>query len=282
MPLTPMTAALKKAQAERYAIPLFDVFETTGSEAVIGAVEEHRAPALIGIYSGSLVRPSGTTLVECVRGQIERASAPMSLVLDHGRSLEHCTLALSYGFTGVMYDGSTLPLEENIRNTREAVRAAHDVGVGVEAELGQVGSGADYGDYDGVRKGFTDPALAERFVEETGVDVLAVALGSAHGVYKGEPRLDLDLLAEIRRRVDVPLALHGGSGLSDDQFRSAIEAGISKINIATDLLVTAKERMTEAANAKDASFFNIVDAMREAMSDRCGHYLRLFGAAQRA
>ena len=135
------------------------------------------------------------------------------------------------------------PLEENIANTRRVVAAAHAAGVGVEAELGHVGMGDQY-DSEGRRGiGFTDPANVERFVEQTGVDFLAIAFGTAHGFYNGEPHLDLDLLSEIRRRVDVPLVMHGGTGLSDEQFRAAIAAGINKINFATSIMNSAADNM---------------------------------------
>ena len=124
-----------------------------------------------------------------------------------------------------MFDGGQLPLEENMEITKRVLGASHARGAGVEAELGWVGSGADYVDPAKVRQGFTKPKEAADFVEETGIDAMAVAIGSAHGVYKGQPQLALDLLAEIRTQVDVPLILHGGSGLSDEQFRSAIKGG---------------------------------------------------------
>jgi fructose-bisphosphate aldolase class II len=200
-------------------------------------------------------------------------------MLDHGKSIEQCRRAIALGFTDVMYDGSALPLEQNIANTRALVREAHAAGVGVEAELGQVGSGKDYQSFGGQRRGFTDPAQVERFVTESGVDMLAVAFGTAHGAYHGTPRLDLELLAEIRRRTDVPLVMHGGTGLTPEQFRAAIAAGIVKINVATDLVHSAGAAIRTAAGAQDATFFSVVKALRAALAERCTHYIDLFGAA---
>jgi len=282
MPLVSIARELRKAQAGGYAIPLFDSFERMGSDGMFLAIEEKRAPAIVGIYSGALDQPGGEAYVAYLREMCQRASTPVSLMLDHGSSYEHCIRALKLGCSDVMFDGSRLPLEENIAITRMVVRAAHALGAGAEAELGHVGRGTDYGDLEAVRKGFTNPADAERFVEETGVDYLAIAIGTAHGVYKGEPLLDLELLQEIRRRIDIPLVLHGGSGLSEAQFRAAIEGGIAKINIFTDLALTAGHRMLEKAHQEDASFFSLLSAVHDAFRERCGYYLDLFGASGRA
>ena len=189
---------------------------------------------------------------------------------------------LRYGFTDVMYDGSKLPIEENIANTRRVVEAAHSRGVGVEAELGHVGMGDDYDIFGSQRKGFTNPDTVERSVAETGVDFLAIAFGNAHGLYKGEPQLDLDLVAKIRRRVDIPLVMHGGTGLSDDQFRDAIAAGISKINFFTSIQVTATQNMRAACAQPSANMLQIYEGIRPAYVQWCTHLYKVFGAAGRA
>ncbi|MEA3406653.1 MAG: class II fructose-bisphosphate aldolase [Chloroflexota bacterium] len=282
MPLTSIHPELQKAQAGGYALPLFDTFEMLGTQGILDALEEKRAPAMIAMGSGQLEQPRIGAFAAYIRAMAEGATVPVSLMLDHGSSFEHCIKALSFGFTDVMYDGSQLPLEENIANTRMVVRGAHAAGAAVEAELGHVGRGSEYADFGSQRKGFTDPAVAAYFVEETGVDFLAVAIGSAHGLYEGEPQLDLELLEEIRRAVDIPLVLHGGSGLSDQQFRDAIAGGISKVNIFTDLSVTARDRVKAVAQEEDASYFSITDAIREAFKERCGHFLDVFGASGKA
>ena len=190
------------------------------------------------------------------------------------------------GFTDVMYDGSKLPLEENMANTKAIVRAAHAVGAGVEAELGHVGGGGDYQAFGALGKGFTEPAAVERFVRETGVDCLAVAVGTAHGLYQGNPQLDLALLAEIRQRVDIPLVLHGGSGLSDEQFRAAVKGGISKINIFTNLAVSAGTAMVELARDQargpDTSYMPLIRAIPGAFQQECERLLDVFGATDQA
>jgi ketose-bisphosphate aldolase len=234
---------------------------------------------MVAIYASTMDRPNVRAFAAYIRARAEDSSAPVSLMLDHGRSFEDCIRAIAYGFTDVMYDGSKLPMEENIETTRAVVRAAHAVGVGVEAELGHVGRGSEYADHETRRLGFTDPESVEHFVAETGVDFLAIAIGTAHGLYDGDPQLDFDLLREIRARVDIPLVLHGGSGVTEEQFRTAIANGISKINVATDLFVTTGRRLCEAALADGASYFSLTQAAVASFEERCGYYLDLFGAS---
>jgi fructose-bisphosphate aldolase, class II len=213
----------------------------------------------------------------------EQSPVPLSLMLDHGASFEICIKALRLGFTDVMIDHSSLPIEENIAITKMVVRAAHAVGAGAEAELGHVGSGQEYQDFGAQRGGFTDPASVERFVAETGVDMLAIAIGTAHGLYKGTPQLDLELLDEIRKRVDIPLVLHGGTGLSEAQFRGAISRGISKINVATDLFVTSAQRIcAQAQKDPNTNYHTFARIPYEAFRERCGYFLDLFSASGQA
>jgi ketose-bisphosphate aldolase len=252
------------------------------TDGMFAVLEQKRAPAMVAIYASTMDRPNARALAAYIRARAEDATVPVSLMLDHGRSFEECIRAIAYGCSDVMYDGSKLPVEENIENTRMVVRAAHAVGVPVEAELGVVGRGSEYEDMDLRREGYTNPDSVEHFVGQTGVDFLAVAIGTAHGLYRSEPDLDLDLLSEIRARVDVPLVLHGGSGVTEDQFREAIARGICKINVATDLYVTAGKRLVEAARADDASYFGLSQAAIQSFQERCGYYLDLFGASGKA
>jgi ketose-bisphosphate aldolase len=281
MTLVSIKNELTKARRERYAVPLFDVFEMQGMEGVMDALTEKRAPTIIGIYSPYAALPNCRALAAYVRCRAEDTDVPVSLMLDHGASVEQCLQVLSYGFTDVMYDGSNLPLAENIANTKRVVAAAHAVGVGVEAELGHVGMGDQYDSLGSQRIGFTDPESVGHFVKETGVDFLAIAFGNAHGLYKGEPRLDLGLVAEIRQRIDVPLVMHGGTGLSDEQFHAAIAAGISKINFATSIMNTAADNMRLAAAKPEASMFDIYAGIRAAYFQWCGCLYETFGAAGR-
>jgi fructose-bisphosphate aldolase class II len=287
MPLVSFGPALKHAQAHHYAIPLFDAFDSISIDGIFAAMEEKHAPAIVALYTGVLDHPNAHSLAEYIRTRAKESPMPATLMLDHGGSFEHAIKALTWGFTDVMYDGSKLPFEENVANTQVVVRAAHAVGVCVEAELGHVGSGSEYASFGGQRKGFTNPGLVDKFVAETGVDSLAVAIGNAHGLYQGEPHLDIDLLKEIRRRVDIPLVLHGGTGISEAQFLAAIEAGIAKINIATDLYLTTTSRLVDRVHADNetpegVSYWTMSTTAVESFRERCGYYLELFGAAGKA
>jgi fructose-bisphosphate aldolase class II len=282
VPLVSIVDELKAARKGAYALPCFDAFDLTSAYGICEALETKRAPGMLAIYSGVLDQPGWRALAAGARVLAEEATVPVSLILDHGASWEHCLRALDSGFSDVMYDGSKRPLEENIATTRQVVEAAHAAGAGVEAELGIVGDGGSYQEFGARREGFTDPATAERFVAETGVDLLAVAIGTAHGAYEGEPQLALDLLSEIERRVELPLVLHGGSGLSEEQFRAAAQAGIAKINIYTDLATEAGRRMVEAARAEGATHAAMTRHIREAFRDRCEWHLDVFGASGRA
>ncbi|MGA2820034.1 MAG: class II fructose-bisphosphate aldolase [Anaerolineales bacterium] len=279
MPLVSIKQDLIRAMTEAYAVPLFDVFTMQDIDGVFDALEEKRAPTILAVYCEFIDMPTAEAVAGYVKARARRTTVPVSLMLDHGSSLEQCVKALSYGFTDVMYDGSQAALEENIAATRLIVRAAHAVGAAVEAELGHVGLGSDYDTFGSRRQGFTDPTTVPYFVEKTGVDFLAVAFGSAHGFYKGEAQLDLDLLRKIRERVAIPLVLHGGTGLSDEQFRLSIQGGVSKINISTILEVTAARKMREAARDEDASIFTIVEAERKAYHECCARLLGVFGAS---
>jgi fructose-bisphosphate aldolase, class II len=282
MPLVSIREEIRKARAGGYSLPLFVTFDLMSSEGIFQALDEKRSPAMVAIYTAWLDRPTVGALVAIVKTLAREARVPVSLILDHGASLDHCRRALEFGFTDLMYDGSKLPLEENIANSRQVREMAHAAGAGCEAELGHVGEGSDYDTFGSQRKGFTDPAVAERFCAETGVDILAVAIGNAHGLYKGAPQLDLDLLADIRGRVGVPLSLHGGTGLSDDQFRAAIARGIAKVNIFTDLAGQAADNVAALSASRKASYFDILGGIREAFHVRCGHFIDVFGSAGKA
>ncbi|MFH1571385.1 MAG: class II fructose-bisphosphate aldolase [Gemmatimonadota bacterium] len=282
MPLVSIVDELRRARAGGYAVPCFNAFDLLGARGIVDALETARAPGMVAVYSGVLDQPGPRALADAIRALAAEATVPVSLSLDHGASYEHCIRALAMGFTDVMYDGSKLPVEENAATTRQVVRAAHAVGAGVEAELGIVGDGGSYQSFGARQEGFTDPEVAARFVADTGVDFLAVAVGTAHGHYQGEPHLDLDLLERIAARVAVPLSLHGGSGLTEAQFRAAAASAVGKISIFTDLATEASRRLVEVARGKEASYFALTRQVREAFRDRCLYHLELFGAAGKA
>lgn len=231
MPLVNSVEILKQARQQGYGIPSL----LAGNlEMVIGpikAAEELGAPLIFAYNKGVTPQVPLELGVALMVTAARQARVPVATILDHGQNLEEVVRAIHAGSASVMFDGSLLPYEENIRQTREVVRVAHAVGVCVEGELGsiggssvEVGLGATNGE-----AAFTDPELAVDFVERTGVDVLAISFGNAHGVYGAQPRLDLDLVREIKARVPVPLVMHGASGLPEDTYPQIVESGISKI-----------------------------------------------------
>jgi fructose-bisphosphate aldolase class II len=282
MTLVSIKQQLVQAREQHYAVPLVDVYEIQGMDGTMAALTAMRAPTIIGVYSPIADQPNSRALEAYIRARAAETDVPISLMLDHGASVDLCLKVIEAGYTDVMYDGSSLPIEENIANTRRVVEAAHARGVGVEAELGHVGQADAYDAYGGQRLGFTDPNAVEYFVEQTGVDFLAIAFGNAHGLYKGEPHFDLDLVREIHDRVSVPLVMHGGTGTSDAMFRAVIAAGICKVNYATQIITTATQNMKATAADPKSTMFDMLACIRDAYAAGCSHLYEVFGAANRA
>lgn len=235
MSLATSRELLQAAQFGKYAVGAFNIENMEMAMAVIAAAEETRSPVILQT-TPSTVKYAGVALYHAiVKAAAEQASVPVVMHLDHGNSFELALDALKAGYTSVMIDGSPLSLEENIALTQRVVAEASAAGIPVEAELGKVGGKED--DLVVEEDTNTDPAAAERFVRETNVDSLAVAIGTAHGFYAKTPVLDKERLSEIRARVSVPLVLHGASGLSDEDVRDCIARGICKVNFATELRV---------------------------------------------
>ena len=226
---------LLDAQKGGYAVGAFNVENMEMVMAVIAAAEELRAPLMMQTTPSTIKYAGLDMYLANVKAAAEKASVPVCLHLDHGDSFELAMRALRTGYTSIMIDGSHHVFEENIAVTKAVADACRPSGIPVEAELGKVGGKED--DLDGGNGGYTDPMEAKEFVERTGVGSLAVAIGTAHGVYKGEPKLDLDRLTEIRKLVDIPLVLHGASGLSDEAVKESIKRGICKVNFATELRI---------------------------------------------
>lgn len=226
---------LLDAQAGGYAVGAFNAENMEMVQAIIAAAEEVKAPVMIQTTPSTVKYASLALYLANVKAEAEKASVPVCIHLDHGSSFELAMQALRTGYTSIMIDGSHSVFEENIALTKRVVDACAPSGVPVEAELGKVGGKED--DLDGGAGGYTVPEEAKEFAEKTGVDSLAVAIGTAHGVYSGVPKLDLDRLTEIRKLVDIPLVLHGAPGLSDDAVRESIRRGICKVNFATELRI---------------------------------------------
>ena len=235
--LVTLNDVLYDAQKNKYAVGLFNTVNLEMAQGVLRAAEKARSPVIIGTAEVLLPMASLEDLSAMLLDFAKRANVPVVLHFDHGLSTAAIKKAIALGFSSVMYDCSTKSYSENLSEVFEIAKYAHERGVTIEAELGHIGEAntevaSAEGGGDSV---FTDPIEAQTFAVETGVDALAVSFGSAHGAYVSEPRLNFKLLEEIRARVSAPLVLHGGSGLSDVDFKMAIEKGIAKVNIFTDI-----------------------------------------------
>lgn len=246
--LVNLNDVLKKAQKEHYAVGLFNAPDSDMLEAAISAAEELNSPIIIGTAEVLLPYGELKLIAPGMIAAAKRAKVPVVVHFDHGLTFERCMEALKLGFSSIMFDGSAGDRDKNVDDTREIVRIAHAMGASVEGEIGHVGE-ADNGDNIDADR-YTTVKEAQDYLAATGVDALAIAIGTAHGAYKAKPKLDIDRLREIRANVETPLVLHGGSGLSDDDFRNTIREGIAKVNIFTDLCIAGEEAAKEAVNKK--------------------------------
>lgn len=244
MALVTTRELLLDAQHRSYAVGAFNIENMEMAQAAIAAAEAQKAPIILQTTAGTLKYATPATYFAIVASLAKKASVPVAMHLDHGNSYDLAAQCLMAGYTSVMIDGSRLSFEENIEVSRRVVELASLNAVPVEAELGTVGGKEDNMGDAGCQ--YTDPEMAAKFVKETGISSLAVAIGTAHGVYKEKPRLDVERLKEIRRVVDIPLVLHGASGLSDEQVQSCIAEGICKVNFATELRIAYTEGVKEA------------------------------------
>lgn len=242
MALVSTKELLLDAQKNGYAIGAFNVENMEMVQAVVAAAEELRSPVIMQTTPSTLKYADADYFFANVAVAAKKATVPVVMHLDHGSSFELAMKAYRAGYTSIMIDGSHSVFEENIAVTKAVVDACHPGQVMVEAELGKVGGKED--DLDGGNGGYTEPDEAAAFVEATGVDSLAVAIGTAHGVYKGVPKLDIDRLSEIREVVSIPLVLHGTSGVPDEDVKECIRRGICKVNYATDLRIAFTEGVT--------------------------------------
>ncbi len=237
---------LDVANDHNFAIPAFNISDWAMFTGIMDASEELDAPVIIAIHPDEVAHIT-TDLIPAMHSRAHRSSVPVAIHWDHGGTYEQMIAAIQAGFTSVMIDASLLPFEENVAITRAVVDAAHAVGVQVEGELGTIGANDSYGESGAAEIIYTNPADALRFVEETGVDSLAVAIGTSHGLYPSDknPELRHDLLEEIKAAVGIPLVLHGGSSNPDSELARAVSLGINKINISSDIKVSYHNRMRE-------------------------------------
>lgn len=249
MSLTTLKDVLAIATETRTAIPGFNIDNIEIPEAIMAAAERCKCPVILTIGQGAINAGQMLHLADVVRRLADQTDIPVVMHLDHGASYEQTIQCLRAGFTSVMFDGSHLPFEQNVAITREVAAAAHAVGISVEAELGAIG-----GVEDGVirdNRNLVDVREVERFIAEVEVDALAVGIGNAHGMYKGLPQLDFDLLQRCQALNPPPLVLHGGSGIPDDMIRRAIQIGIRKINVATEVRNAFMDGLESSVGKRD-------------------------------
>ena len=282
--LVDMRDMLHHAHANGYAVGAFDLVSLDFLQAILSGAERQRAPVILSLAESHYAYFDPELLMPAVRKAAARASVPVAIHLDHGSTLEAAIRGIRQGFNGVMVDASTQPLEENIARTRAVVEIAHDCGIPVEGELGYVAGveGEDAERHPG-EPIYTTPEEAERYVGETGVDFLAVSVGTVHGRMRGEPRLDFDRLATINARLDIPLVIHGGTGLSDQQFGRLVENGVAKINYYTALADAAGAAISANAQVADnRSYTDMVRGCQEAIGAEVERCIDLWGGAGRA
>ena len=279
MPFVSTREMLKKAQQGKYAVGAFNAENMDMVQAIVAAAEAEHAPVIIQTTPGTLKYADAMIFAGQASRLAAAAQVPVALHLDHGNSFELAEYCVRQGYTSVMIDGSLLPFEDNVALSRRVVEMAGDTPV--EAELGTVGGKEDSHE---ASMSYTDPAQAEEFVRRTGVYSFAPAIGTAHGVYKSTPKIDLERLSEIAARVDAPLVLHGTSGVPDETVRACIERGICKVNYATDLRITftnaVKAYIAENPNAFDPKKY--LGAARAAVTERVRELIRVCGSNEKA
>ena len=268
---------LLKAKNEKYAVPHLNINNLEWTKYILEECQELNIPVILGVSEGAAKYMGGfETIVGMVKGLIKDKDIPVCLHLDHGQSFDSCKAAIDAGFTSVMIDASRLELEENIKTTKEVVDYAHARGVSVEAEVGPIG-----GTEDNITSTETNATLDEckAIYEGTGIDALAPALGSVHGLYKGEPNLDFERMELVNKELPIPLVLHGGSGIPDDKIKKAIECGTSKINVNTELQIAWTAAVREFLNKDSVSYDprKVIGSGEQAIKDKVREKVTLFG-----
>ena len=280
--LVNMNDVLLPAKKGGYGVGFFNAVNVEMARAIIETAEELRAPVMVGTAEILLPAMELARVAEYLIPMAEKASVPVCVHYDHGLTFEKCMQALELGFTSIMYDCSTAPYEENIEKVAEMVKICHAMGRTVEGELGHVGDNAGAGKLENPSDYFTDPETAADFVKRTGVDSLAVAVGNAHGDYAFPPKLDFERIRVIAEKTGIPLVLHGGSGLSDTDFKTAVKEGVAKVNSFTDIDKAGKRGIEAGLAAGEKSMMGLIpyeiDAMKEVVRDK----ILLFGSNGKA
>lgn len=284
--LVNMNQVLLPAKKDKYAVGLFNAVNMELARGILAAAEAMHSPVIMG--TAEVLFPYGPLeeLSYYLIPMAKKAGVPVVIHLDHGLKKETCLKALELGFTSIMYDCSTELYEVNVEKVKEMAEIAHSYGATIEGELGHVGDNEDLGEeslcLDNPSKYFTDPKMAKDFVEKTGVDALAIAVGNAHGAYKLPPKLDFERIKTIADTVNVPLVLHGGSGLTDQDFKRAIQAGISKVNIFTDINVAAARAEKEQFTDADKGITDLIPYAVEAVKRESMKKMKLFSSNEKS
>jgi len=279
--LVNMNAILADARVKKYGAGFFNAVNVEMARAVIETAEELNSPVIVGTAQILLPAMSLERVSEYLIPMAKKARVPVCVHYDHGLTFEKCMEAIQLGFTSIMYDCSTDEYEKNVEKMAEMVKICHAMDITVEGELGHVGDNDGSGKLENPSDYYTDPGMAEDFVRHTGVDALAVAVGNAHGDYKFPPKLDFDRIAAIRDTTGAPLVLHGGSGLSDDDFRLAIQQGVHKVNIFTDIDKAGKRGVESGIAAGEKTMMGLIPYEIAAMKEVVAEKLRLFGSVNR-
>ena len=280
--LVTMNDILLPAKKGGYGVGFFNAVNVEMARAIIETAEKLHAPVMVGTAEVLLPAMDLVRVAEYLIPMAKQASVPVCVHYDHGLTFERCMEALKLGFTSVMYDCSTESYEENVKKVAEVVKICHAMGVTVEGELGHVGDNAGAGKLENPGDYFTDPDMAVDFVQKTGVDSLAVAVGNAHGDYVFPPKLDFERIDVISKKTNLPLVLHGGSGLADDDFRTAVKLGVSKANIFTDIDKAGKAGVEEGIAAGAKTMMGLIPYEINAMKKVVEEKMRLFGSAGHA
>ncbi|WP_223069362.1 class II fructose-1,6-bisphosphate aldolase [Paenibacillus caui] len=284
MPLVSMTEMLKKALEGKYAVGQYNINNLEWTQGILAAAEQEKSPVILGVSEGAARHMSGfKTVVKMVEGLLEdmKITVPVAIHLDHGSSFEKCKEAIDAGFTSVMIDASHHPIDENIETTKKVVEYAHSKGVSVEAEVGLVGGQEDDVVADVMYAKLED---CVRVVKETGIDTLAPALGSVHGPYKGEPNLGFKEMEEISNATQIPLVLHGGTGIPEHDIKKAISLGTSKINVNTENQINFTKTVREVLAAKPDVYDprKYIVPGRDAIKETVVGKIREFGTSNKA
>lgn len=290
--LVSLKELMKDAEKGGYAVGAFNVSNLESLMAIMQAAEETGRGVILNYAEVHAPFLSMEQAALIMLDAAKKAKVPVCVHLDHGSSMESCIQAIRLGFTSVMLDASAEDYETNVRETKEIVRLAHSVGVTVEAELGHIFS-SDMGlaespkeaetleSFDSAEDVYTDPATAKDFVERTGVDVVAIAFGTTHGIYTKKPKLDLERITKIKEAIDIPFVMHGGSGLSKEEFQTAIRNGIRKINYYTYMTLAGGRAVKEALDQKSPDeniFFHDIPMIAvEAMKENVKEAIQVFG-----